>query len=207
MTDMRPTPNDDVFMEQLTELFRQEGFRQFTIGDMAARLRCSRRRLYEVAESKEAIFCAAAAHHFNSGLAEGERVAREEQDLTVAMAAYLDVGVRAGHSVSPRWVRDIYDHDDTRALFDAYQKARAARLAQLIDKGVRKGVFRPCHGLVLAEAMLQTARRLREPDFLAQAGVTIEQAFREFYRVILDGLLIEGAAPPVAPASPRRSRP
>jgi len=59
----------------------------------------------------------------------------------------------------------------------------------LIDEGVRQGVFAPCHGLVVAEAILGAAMRVRRPEFLSEAGLTIDQAFREIERVLLGGLL------------------
>lgn len=191
MTRMRQAPSDDVFLYQLIELFRQEGFRHLTIGDMAARLRCSRRRLYDVAESKEALIRVAVKRSFDDQLAQGEQVARDGKDITKVIVAYLDVGVRGSHGISPRWVFDINAGEDTRALFDAYQQARAARMADLITEGVHQGVFAPCHGRVIAEAVLYASMRLRQPDFLDQAGVSIEEAFREFYRVVLDGLLLK----------------
>jgi AcrR family transcriptional regulator len=191
MTRMRQTQRDGEFIDQLLQLFRQEGFRHLTIGDMAARLHCSRRRLYEVAESKDAIIRTATQHDFDRQLAQGDQVARDEQDPALAIAAYLRVGVLGSRGVSLRWVADINAGEDTRALFDAYQRARSMRLVELVNEGVRQGVFAPCHGQVIAEAMLHASMRLRRPDFLTQAGVTIEEAFDEFYRVVLGGLLLK----------------
>ena len=51
---MKQTLHNKAFLDRLSHLFHQEGFRHFTIGELAARLHCSRRRLYAVAESKEA---------------------------------------------------------------------------------------------------------------------------------------------------------
>lgn len=188
---MKQALNDETFMDQLIQLFRQEGFRHFTIGDMAARLHCSRRRLYAVAESKEALFRVVVERSLSDQLAQGERVTRDETDLAVAIAAYLEVGVRGSHGVNPLWVADVDADEDTRAVFDAYQRARASRIADLINEGVRQGVFTPCHGRVIAECMLQASMRLRQPDFLNEAGVTLEEAFAEFYRVTLNGLLVD----------------
>lgn len=68
------------------------------------------------------------------------------------------------------------------------------RLSQLIDEGVHKGVFVACHGLVVSELILGAALRLRRPAFLAQAKLTIEDAFQEFYRVLLGGLMVNASA-------------
>ena len=55
-------------------------------------------------------------------------------------------------------------------------------LAELVDEGVRRGFFIPCHGLLVSEVILGAAMRIRRPAFLAQAVLTLEEAFQEFYR-------------------------
>lgn len=192
---MRQTLTNDEFLEELTNLFLSEGIKGLTVGEIAARLHCSRRRLYGIAQTKEEIFGVIMDRYFRGLLDEGEALLRDQRDLTVGLAAYLDVGVRSASRTSLQLVKDVEDCDATRASFDAYQQARADRLSQLIDEGVRKGVFVACHGAVVSELMLGAAMRLRRPAFLARANLTIEEAFEEFYRVILGGLLVEAVAP------------
>ena len=67
-------------------------------------------------------------------------------------------------------------------------------------------MFAPCHGLVVSELILGAALRLRRPAFLAQANLTIEEAFQEFYRVLLGGLLIDSATPKVTQDGTRTGR-
>ncbi len=134
-------------------------------------------------------------HAIRARLDEGEALLRGEQDLIVALAAYLDVGVRSSGRVSAQFVKDVENSDAARASFDAYQQARADGLSRLIDEGVRRGIFVACHGAVVAELMLGASMLLRRPALLVRANVTIEEAFREFYRLILGGILVKAAAP------------
>lgn len=208
---MKKTLTDDEFLDTLMELVLAEGIRNLTIGEIAARLRCSRRRLYEIAQTKEEIFCAMVDRFFRGVLDTGEALIREKRDLPAAIAAYLDVGVKAGARISIGFLTDVEDSDIARASFDHYQETRTLRLAELVDEGVRTGVFIPCHGLVVSEAILGAALRLRRPGFLAQAGLTIEEAFQEFYRLLLNGLLTEtpnaGARPKDLMTSEPSARP
>ena len=50
--------------EELTALLIAEGFAAFTLDDLAARLRCSKRTLYGLAGSKEQLVRAAVVHFF-----------------------------------------------------------------------------------------------------------------------------------------------
>lgn len=203
---MRKNLTDNEFMDALTALLLSEGIKGLTVGEIAARMHCSRRRLYDIAQTKEEIFCATAEHFFNGILAQSEALVGREQDLTAALAAYLDVGVQAAGRIGVQFLKDVEDSATARSIFDRYQQARTVRLSQLIDEGVRQGVFAPCHGLVVSELILGAALRLRRPAFLAQADLTIEEAFQEFYRVLLSGLLIDTAAPKAAKGGARTSR-
>ncbi|WP_374640867.1 TetR/AcrR family transcriptional regulator [Hydrogenophaga sp.] len=186
---------EEQFLNGLTDLFLAEGVRNLTVGDIAERMHCSRRRLYGVARTKEEIFCAMVDRFFLGWLNEGELLIQGQRDLTAALAAYLNIGVRAGSRISASFLKDVEDIEAARASFDAYQQARAMGLSQLIDQGVREGVFMACHGLVVAESILGAALRLRRPAFLASADLTIEEAFEEFYRVLLGGLSADAALP------------
>ena len=91
---MKKKLTDDEFFDALTNLLLAEGIKGMTVGEIAARMHCSRRRLYDIAQTKEEIFCAAVKHFFDGILAQGEALIECEQDLTAALAAYLGVGVR-----------------------------------------------------------------------------------------------------------------
>jgi len=199
---MKKRISNDEFLDALTELLLVEGISGLTVGEIAARMHCSRRRLYDIAQTKEEIFCAMVERFFGQALGQGEALVSRERDLTAALAAYLDVGVQAAGRISVPFLRDIEDTPAAKSAFDDYQHARTVRLTQLVDKGVRQGVFVSCHGQVVSELILGAALRLRRPAFLAQADLSIEEAFQEFYRLLLGGLLTDAAA---SKAATRRS--
>lgn len=203
---MKRKLTEDEFFEALTNLLLAEGIKSLTVGEIASRLRCSRRRLYDIAKTKEEIFSATVERFFGSVLEEGEALIRSEQNRPAAIAAYLDVGVRAAARISVQFLKDVEDSKSARTIFDNYQHARTMRLSQLIDEGVREGIFVPCHGLVVSELILGAALRLRRPAFLAQANLTIEEAFQEFYRVLLSGLLADATAPKIVQKDDLTSR-
>ncbi len=69
---MKKKLTDDEFFDALTNLLLAEGIKGMTVGEIAARMHCSRRRLYDIAQTKEEIFCAAVKHFFDGILAQGE---------------------------------------------------------------------------------------------------------------------------------------
>lgn len=187
---MAKAVSDEEFLDGLTRLFLAEGINNLTVGEIAKRMRCSRRRLYDIAQTKEDLFHIVVERLFRGLLDKGNALIGSQQDPTITLAEYLDIGLQAVGRMSAAFFKDIEASIQNRDSFDAYQQGRAAGLAQLIDKGVTQGVLVPCHGQVVAETILGAALRLRRPTFLTRSGLTMEEAFQELYRVLLGGLLV-----------------
>jgi len=186
---MRTTRTDEEFAAQLHELLKAEGISALSVAQMAARLRCSRRRLYALAPTKEALLHLAARAHFDRMLREGFEAAARESDPARAIAAYLHVGVTSTVDLSPAFLRDLEASAEGREIFDRYQLARAEGVRRILEQGIRRGVFTAHNQFVATEVLLGAAFRLRRSAFLAEAGLTLSQAFEEAYELILGGLL------------------
>jgi AcrR family transcriptional regulator len=199
---MRKVLNDTDFLAQLTDLFVREGSNGLTLSEIASRLRCSRRRLYEIAKTKDELFCLVVKRFLAGVMDEAEDQVRKTCDPAEALVLYLEVGVRAAGRVTTAFLRDVDALEPARFTFDRYQEVRATRFCQLIDEGVRQGAFIECHGPVVAEFVLAAAMRLRTHAFLTRTSLTAEEAFREFYRVLLGGLLTKKHKRAVERSSP-----
>lgn len=80
---------DQDFIRDLTRLLCSEGVSSLTIGEIAQRMRCSRRRLYEIAPTKEALFVGICRDVLAANLERGFAAARGERDAARAVSAYL----------------------------------------------------------------------------------------------------------------------
>lgn len=179
----------DAFMQQLVALVTQEGISGLTVGEIAARLQCSRRRLYDLASTKEELLRVVAREVFDDVLRQGAVAATGQTDAAAAVVTYLHVGVTAAARLSPAFRADLEATAEGRAVFDDYQEARRKGLQTLIDAGAASGRLVPHNAAVIAEAALGAAHRLRQPRVLQHAGVSMETAFSEFYAVLTMGLL------------------
>ncbi|MBM3554454.1 MAG: TetR/AcrR family transcriptional regulator [Alphaproteobacteria bacterium] len=183
-----PRRTDDQFMQDLTRLMLREGVSRLTVGQIAARLRCSRRRLYRLAPSKERLFLKIADEMFRSVRVAGWVAARRHETAADRFAAYLAAGIAIVRQTTDAFYSDMDALPAGRALFDSHQRERIAGLETLIEEGIRSGEFAPYHSRVVAEILLSAARRMREPSFHADTGATFEEAFSELSRVLRDGL-------------------
>ncbi|AZC18496.1 MULTISPECIES: TetR/AcrR family transcriptional regulator [Pseudomonas] len=201
---MKKIFDDDEFQAELTSLFLSEGMSALSVGEIAARMRCSRRRLYELAGTKEELFCRMIQRYFDSVLKEGNQVIDQAQGNSAeVLTEYFRVGAKAGSTLSTPFLLDLERLPEAKRIFDEYQNARAVVAEQLLEQGIREGFFVPCHVQLIVETLRAAAQRLRQPEFLTKAGMTMDQAFDEFYRVMLGGLLEKRPGEPEKGKAPR----
>lgn len=186
---MKTKRTDAEFAQQLSELVKAEGISGLSVAELAARLSCSRRRLYALAPTKEGLLHFVAQAHFDGMLREGHEAAARESDPARAIAAYLHVGVKSTMGLSQDFLRDLESSAEGRAIFDRYQHARGEGGRKIVEDGIRRGDFNAHNPMVAIEVLLGAALRLRRPEFLAAAGLTISEAFDEAYSILLQGLL------------------
>ncbi|SPA01868.1 conserved hypothetical protein [Cupriavidus taiwanensis] len=179
---------DEDFIQDLTRLLCSEGVSSLTIGEIAQRMRCSRRRLYEIAPTKEALFVGICRDVLAANLERGFAAARGERDAARAVSGYLHAALNTS-GLSKAALADLDAIDSGRAVFDAYQLARVRGLESLLEAGMRQGQMAPHNPRLVSEAILGAAHRLRSQQFLKDTGMKMGDAFSEFYEIILNGLL------------------
>lgn len=179
----------ELLLDELEEIFLQEGYRDVTFRALAARLECSNRKLYAVAPSKEALFVTVISRFFSKVKKQGWKFAASEKPLAERIEEYLHVGILAAERAGTRFNEDIAGSGPGRALFDEFQSERISGLKDLIQEGIDNGEFDGFHAHLVAEVMIQSARRIREPTFLAQADISFAEGLSELSSLIRLGLL------------------
>lgn len=198
-----PTKPHDQFMEELSELLLSEGIFDLTMADIAARLKCSRRRLYEIAPTKEELFLKVADLNFRRIREIGWREAAAATGATEKILAYFNYGASFASRMSPKFQRDLEQIQSGRELFDAHQRERVQGLEQFIVDEMRAGGFAKHNARFVAEAAFVLVRKLRDPAFKEAAGVSFEQGLRELWALLLFGLVRRGSeSRAVLPSTP-----
>lgn len=182
---------DEDFLDRLEACFLAHGYRNITVGELATQLKCSRRRLYAYADSKEALFYLVLERFFERIQVQGRARARVEKKFEVKIAAYLQAGVQGAEKLSEYIQEDIVSTEKGQQIYDDHQKKRMDGLRSIIEQGIERGVFRDIHSLVVAEMMLAIVRRIRQPEFHKKTGVNYTEALTEAWAVLRFGILIE----------------
>ncbi len=195
-------------LDALETIILAEGFRQLSVSDIASRLSCSKRTLYELATSRNELVLRVLSRFFERLRRDADHASADADDPCQQVYDYLQVGVRAAERLRPAAVADIQDWAPARAIWQDHVAQRVAGLRRIIERGIAGGAFRGIQPAFVAEIVFAGINRVREPDFYAATDLTVSEAFDELYRLLLlalapDAVLDTGRRARVASRSKR----
>ncbi|MCX5393957.1 TetR/AcrR family transcriptional regulator [Streptomyces sp. NPDC006482] len=174
--------------EELVALLVGEGFARLTLDDLAARLRCSKRTLYGLAGSKEQLVRAAVVHFFRRATARVEAVLAAATDPAERLGAYLRAVSAELAPVSPQFFDDVAAFEPAAEVYERNTRAAAGRVQQLIEEGVRAGVFREVHVTFAADVIASVMVRIQRRQVAAATGLADAEAYDQLAELLLSGL-------------------
>ena len=176
-------------LDGLEEIFLREGFRRVTVGELAKRLRCSRRALYELAESKEGLFLLVLERLLGRIRAQGHDAEKSSPALPERIEAYLAPGIKNVRLATHLFTEDVASLPEATQAFQGHQRQRLADLRAMIAEGARRGIVRGLDSHLVAEILSIAYRRASDPDFLAETNLSMTEAYREIGQLLCHGLL------------------
>jgi AcrR family transcriptional regulator len=176
-------------VEDLENVFLAEGFLHFSTEELAARLRCSKRTLYMLAPSREALFELVIERFLSKIRERGEATAQRAKNFVETVTGYLNVAVEATRRAGQKFVRDLAVFPAGHQRLMRHQRERIAGLERLIEAGRAHGAFRDVHPKLVAEVLLLAVARMADPDFLASVDLSMSKAFEELYKIFSYGII------------------
>lgn len=183
-----PTPRHEQLLDDLVALFLSEGFRQFTLADLAERLHCSKSTLYALGHSKEQVTVNATVRFFRNATDAVETATARHDDPAERIVAYLRAVADALRPASSAFMADLADHPATRAVYERNTRVAAQRVGTLIGEGTASGAFRDVHGAFVADTVAATMRRIQTGEILAATGLHDAEAYDELAALVLNGI-------------------
>ena len=188
MTRALPSKRGSELLDALEGMVLREGFASLGVSEIANRLSCSKRTLYDLAPSKRELVLLVLDRFFARIRCDAASACDNASDAQQRIHAYLQAGVRAAEHLSPTSITDIHRWPPARAIWQEHVRLRVEGLSRLIDSGTRAGVFRKIRPAFVAEVVFASINRLREPSFYASTDLTISEAFDELYSMLLAAL-------------------
>lgn len=179
-------------LDHLEEIMLTEGFLHLKTDELPHRLRCSKATLYRLADNRFALFGMIIdrwlARMRDNGWARSDLV---RDDCSARLVEYLRAGPLAIETTTAAFWRDLRGFPQGYEALIAHQRKRVAGLEAILTEGVALGVFQCEHPRLISELFLTAVRQIVEPDFALSTGVSVQEGFDAWYRVVEFGLIGE----------------
>lgn len=174
-------------LDQLGALF-DHGFADLTMADVAARLSCSLRTLYDLAPSRdELVLIVVDRNLWRIGRTAAGALGDEMAPLD-ALRAYLQAATVAVAGTTPGFARDLAAVPAAQRLNDAHSDYLVAVTQCLLDLAVERGDVGDVDTVAIARVMAGLGRDLSRPEVISKLRSSPKEAADAAVDVILRGL-------------------
>jgi AcrR family transcriptional regulator len=181
------TPRQRELLDELTAVF-DDGFAHLTMADLAARLGCSLRSLYQLAPSRDELLLVVVDRNL-------WRVGRAAQQVIVpggspiaTVSAYLKAAHDAVSRTTDRFARDMASLPAAVELQRGHENYLVDVTTRLLDLAVGTGEIADIDTRVVARAAASMGRLLAQPDALGQTSSDPKKAADLIVDLLLHGL-------------------
>jgi AcrR family transcriptional regulator len=181
-------PRHQQLLDGLVELFLAEGFAQFTLADLADRMRCSKSTLYALGHSKEAVVLNVLARFFSQATEQVEQQTAREADPSARIVGYLRAVADALRPASPGFIADVAGHPAARSVYRRNTGIAAERVKKLVSDGEHSGSFRAVDAAFVADTVTATMERIQSGEVTRNTGLSDAQAYDELAGLVLKGI-------------------
>lgn len=181
----------ETILEGTLQAFRKKGLK-FTMDDIAALLKISKKTIYTVFQDKEEMFLAMVDYLFDS-IKESERQVLQNPELTtvekvrkilgVLPEGYKDVDFRQLYLLKEKYPK-IYKQVELR-LETGWEAT-----IELIEKGIAEGSIRPIQIPILKVMMESVLEQFFQRDVLIRSGLSYQEALDEVVNILMDGIMV-----------------
>jgi AcrR family transcriptional regulator len=175
-------------LDGIEKIILTEGFCDLTIGELAERLQCSRRTLYEIAESKEQIVLVVVDRLFRRLAWRAREAVRAEVTRLDQLYTYLTYGLVDLRQATLNFAEDVAGAPAVHELMAAHFRYAVGQVETMLADGIEAGKFAPLHPTLAAEILDAGIARLLDSEVLRSAGVSLSDGLEEFFNLFVDGL-------------------
>ena len=174
-------------LDGLEQLLRDGELGSLTIGELAARLACSRRTLYELAPAKDQLFLVVLdrlMHRIGRAA-----LAAIDADATAAVQLRQYATGSLMYALRSNAYDDLADLPGALRLIERHHQFAATILERIVASGIDSGEFRSVDSSVAAQVILASAVQVAHPNVIDTLGLSLDDAVSEMIGLVLTGLL------------------
>lgn len=182
------TARQQAVLADLEGIFLRYGFRRLTIQELAARLRCSRRTLYELAPSKDELVLLVVDRLLQRTGREAMAKAHALDNPIERVHAYISTASNSLHRETEAFSVDVAAEPAVHRLFQDHYHFATSVVARLIQDGIDRGQLRGVNPQLVAEVLYAGLDRLQEPAVLRLTRLNNAKAIQQLFDLLVYGL-------------------
>ncbi len=182
------TTRQQEILDELTVIF-DDGFAQYTMADVAAKVNCSLRTLYTLAGSRDELVLMVVDRNLWRMGRGARRAIQPDMAPLEAIRIYLRAANVAVATITEQFARDCDNMTEAREVNRAHSAYLVRVTCALLDEAVRRGDIARCNTAAVAHVIAGLGRDFSEPDTLIRMRTSPKKAADEMVDVILRGLL------------------
>ncbi len=199
-TEERLGPRHREILDQLESVFLTEGFASVTVAQLAASVGCSRRTLYELAPSKDALVLIVLDRFLHRVGRTALNTVDAEQPIAEQLRSYIN-GALELQRLTAAFADDLADDPAARRLLDRHFRYVMSVSESLIERGIEAGEFRDVSPGVAAGMLAGSGLYFSQPGILDDVGMTRDEASHEMTDIVLRSLLNPETQPTPQPTT------
>lgn len=181
----RLTGRQRQLQDELIDLVLAEGFAHLTMDHVAARLNCSKRTLYALADSRDQLATEAVKLFFRRATEQVEQAINRTRAPAKRVQRYLAAVAAALAPASRAFLDDVADFAPTREVYEANTAAAAQRVRDLITEGTEAGAFRAVRADFVAEVVTATMYRITSGEIQRSTGMGDAESYRQLAQLVV----------------------
>ena len=142
---INPTNRDDIRRKAIattTEIILREGNLTVRMDDVAQGLSVSKRTLYEIFSSKEALLIECLKEHMCMMGRLFEEEINREQDVLAVFLKHLEIIIKESREADHNRFCDMDKYPHLKKIFMGHMEEMKGHMRRFMDLGVKQGVFR-----------------------------------------------------------------
>lgn len=180
-------------LEYSRKKFHSEGFYKTSMDELSRGLGISKKTIYKHFRSKNELIeqiCVSTSKHISSTI---DGIVDAKTDVVVKFVKILNLYSTFTMNISRKWLRDLRIHTPGEAAkIDNTRRAKTNDiLKKLIQQGKKEKLIENYPTPVIINTFTATIVSIMNPEFLLNNKLSVNQAFRETYNFLLNGMLTD----------------
>ncbi|WP_067440222.1 TetR/AcrR family transcriptional regulator [Nocardioides jensenii] len=177
-------------LDRLVDLMTSEGFSEFTLDDIATRMRCSKTTLYALAPSKPELVVEVVKQYFRNSVPRMEESVAAVEAPADRVTAYLLAVADYLAPLSRDFMDDLATFAPAAEVYRTNTIAAANRIRDLIAEGIAAGQFRAVNAAFAAEMVAATMFEIQRGELFARLEMSDSEAYTELASLVVGALTV-----------------